>query len=102
MALARETLSIRMFGKYVKSLSADVKQFSSNGLSLTVDIVVSADGTASVVVTVEDSIVKLTLNRRLLICRRTPTKFALLIMLPMAVLGTLLLLTINPGDRVLD
>ena len=63
MALARETLSIGMFGKYIKSLSADVKQFSSNGLSLTVDIVVSANETASVVVIVEYSIEKLTLNR---------------------------------------
>ena len=65
-------------------------------------IIVVSSGKAVVVVAIEDSIVKLTLNRRLLICRRTPKKLAVLIVLPMAVLDTLWLLTINPGDIVLD
>ena len=46
----------------------------------------------------EDSVARLTLNRRLLICWRTPKKLALSIVLSMAVLGTLVLETENPGD----
>ena len=65
------------------------------------EVVVVSIGEAVVAVVTgigEESISKLTLNRRLLIRVRTPEKLALFTVLLMSILDTEVLETINPGD----
>ena len=69
---------------------------------LTIDVLVSTEETALVVAIIEESVVKLTLNRRLLIRGRTPEKSVLFIALLMSVLGTIEPETTKPGEKAVS